>query len=110
VRTYERIPRIIEAHFCPELLPRIEKLLDEVHRLDPGTAAEWQRLAGLGIALLSLRTIIQARIGALTDDALEEMVGVGIEDMYYPINLPADVHPILPWLTEQDLDCGSTGK
>jgi hypothetical protein len=104
VRTYERMPRIIEAHFCPELLPRVERLLVEVHGLKSGTAEEWGRLAGQGIALLSLSTIILARMGRLTDEVLAQRVSVGIEDMYCPINVPPDVHPLLPWLTEDDLD------
>jgi hypothetical protein len=105
LRTYEKMPRIMKAHFCPQLVPRIERLLQEVHRLNQGSdEEEWQRVAGLGIALLSLTTIIQARIGEVTEEFLEEMVRVGINDMYCPINVPGDVHPLLPWVTEQELD------
>jgi hypothetical protein len=62
------------------------------------------RLAQVGIGLLNLRTIIAARKGRLTDEFLEERIRMGIEDMYTPVNVGADMYPVLPWLTEADLE------
>jgi hypothetical protein len=41
----------------------------------------------------------------VTDEFLEGRVSVGIEDLYCAINVPANLHPVLPWLTETDMDC-----
>jgi hypothetical protein len=106
IRTYERLPTIAEAFYCPELIPRMQALIDEVHAT-PANSTTWKRLAQTGIGLLSLSTIIAARTGKLTDDLLDEMIRTGIEDMYTPINVGADIYPILPWLTETDLDSGN---
>jgi hypothetical protein len=104
VRTYERMAKIAQAYSCPELIPRINALVDEVKAEGEKSQAEWRRLAQRGIALLSLSTIIAARTGGLTDEFLEERIRIGIEDMYTPANVGADVYPVLPWLTEADLD------
>jgi hypothetical protein len=68
VRTYERMPKIMEAFLCPQLLPRVNALLGEVHGLGAGTPEQWKRLTGIGIALLSLTTIIWARVAEVTDE------------------------------------------
>jgi hypothetical protein len=104
VRTYERMPRIVEAHFCPQLLPRVKGLLDEVHADEEKSAEDWERMSRMGIALLSLSVMIAARTRKITEAYLDEMCQLGIEDMYTPVNVPAAAHPLLPWLTAADLE------
>jgi hypothetical protein len=104
LRTYEKMPRIKEAHFCPQMTSRVGDLLAEVHSDEVKNADDWRRVAQVGIALLSLKAIIAARTGELTEELVEEMIAIGIEDMYTPVNVAADVYPVLPWLTVTDLE------
>lgn len=101
-RTYERIDRIIKAHFCPQLESRINDLLGKVSAVQDEASAEWNSLAQSGIALLSLSTIVAARTGRLTDEFISERMQLGIEDMYQPVSLADELHPVLPWLQESD--------
>jgi hypothetical protein len=109
IRTYERLPRIAEAHFCPQIMPRIKRLVEEVKADTEKTAEDWLRLSRVGIALMSLAVMIAARTNALTDAYFEQMCEVGIEDMFTPVNAPFEAHPILPWLTNEDMEVVAVG-
>jgi tetratricopeptide (TPR) repeat protein len=94
--TYERLPKIASAHCCPELAVRLNALLSEVKANETRSPEEWQTFARLGIALLSLTTIIAARTGKLTEEFLAERMRIGISDMCTGVALPAGVNPT--WL------------
>jgi hypothetical protein len=101
IRSYQRLPRIARGYnstfdFGP--------LMREVGSEKKRSIAEWRKLAKRGIALGSLAAIIHSRLGTLTPEKVEELEGVGIEDMYTPINVDASIMPMLPWLTAADIE------
>jgi hypothetical protein len=105
LRSYQRIARIAEASGA-DLSPYLAPLMAEVAEAKGKTKsiAEWRRLARRAIAMVSLAGIIHARRGSLTPEKLEELERVGIEDMYTPVNVDGSVMPVLPWLTQADLE------
>jgi hypothetical protein len=69
-------------------LSRINALLVEVEAPQTRTRDEWNRLAGIGIALMSI-SVIRAKVNTT-------LAGIGIEDMFIPMTLGSEVHSVLP--------------
>jgi hypothetical protein len=102
VRSYQRLSRIAEAYnvdMSAYLLPLSREVASKKKSM-----AQWRKLANRAIALMSLAAIIHARRGSLTPEKLEELEHVGIEDMYTPVNVGANIMPMLPWLTLADIE------
>jgi hypothetical protein len=105
VRSYEKIPWIAAELFAPDShLKMLRDFVAEVKRDPKRNMKQWRALAARAIALCSMPALILARLGKLTPEKIDELVRVGIDDMYTPVNVDADVLPLLPWLTEEDLD------
>jgi hypothetical protein len=98
--TYQRIEKIVTCLYCASLVDRVANLLKEVQADGKRSADEWLRFARLGIALLSMSTIMTARKGELTDEFLNEMIEIGIQDMFSPIAVDLAGSSVLPWLIE----------
>jgi hypothetical protein len=77
-------------------------LLREVSADGPRSPEDWQTFSRLGIALLSLSTVIASRTGTLTEEFLEERIQIGLNDLFIPIDLPTELNQTLPWLTSGD--------
>jgi hypothetical protein len=54
--------------------------------------------------LVSLEALIYTRLGTLTEEKIQELMRVGIEDMYTRINVDFDILGALPWLDENSLE------
>jgi hypothetical protein len=100
LRTYQRMEKIVTRLYCVSLVDRVANLLKEVQGDGKQTADEWLRFARLRIALLSMSTIVTARKGELTDEFLNEMIEIGIQDMFSPIAVDLAGRSVLPWLIE----------
>jgi hypothetical protein len=103
LRSYQRLSRIAEA-YNTDLSVYLRPLNREVASPKKKSMAQWRKLANRAIALMSLAAIIHARRGSLTPEKLEELEHVGIEDLYSPLTVGADIMPTLPWLTPADLE------
>ena len=63
------------------------------------------KIAAVALAsLMSVSAIAYSRLGKLTEAKRQHLIEVGIEDMYTSINVPLDILPQLPWLTEKDIE------
>jgi hypothetical protein len=43
-------------------------------------------------------------MGRLTQEKRQELIRVGIDDMYTPVNFRPDIIDCLPWISEERLD------
>jgi hypothetical protein len=104
IRSYERLPRIVDGLYATDLVPKCVQLVKEVKAKPQRSMQEWRKLAARGIALTSLAAIVESRLGILTEERFQELIRVGIDDMYVPVNVGVDVLPVLPWLTAADME------
>lgn len=104
MKTYERLPKIIKAYKVPQIEAIFSEMKEEIGGKAHITQGEWSAYAAKAIALLSVSAIVQSKLGKLTDEKIEELILIGIEDAFTSVNVPLDYHPILPWLTEEDLE------
>jgi hypothetical protein len=104
VRSYERLPRIAESFFAPKLKAQLLALVKFVHAQKTRSVIEWRKLANRAVAMISMAAIIHSRMGTLTEAKIQELMRVGIEDMYTPITVDPGVLPPLPWLTTEDVE------
>lgn len=105
VRSYERLPKIAAEFYAMELKDMLLELLKYVKSDIRGRSMnEWRRLAQKGIALTSIQAIVLSRLGKLDEEKINELMLVGIEDMYTSCNSSGDILPPLPWLTDDDIE------
>jgi hypothetical protein len=104
VRSYERLPKIAAAFFASELEIKLRDLVVEVKRKPKRPMGEWRKLAARAIGLLSIPAVIYSRIGKLTEEKIQELIRVGIDDMYEPISVGPDVIETPSWLKDEDLE------
>jgi hypothetical protein len=104
VRSYERLPRIADALHANDLKIELIEFVKTVKAVPDRPIGEWRRLARAAIALISIPAIMHSRMGTLTQELREELIEIGIEDIYTPVNVELDVLPPLPWLTEDDFE------
>jgi len=102
VRTYDRLPIIMKMLFCEELVSDMEAIKLEASDPKEKTELEWTSLASKAIGLLSLKAIVLARLGQLTEEEKQKCINAGLEDLYTPSNFSPNEYPILPWLKEGD--------
>ena len=105
IRSYERCPKIAEKFNADELKKMLEDLVKVVKvGYRERSLNEWKRIAARAVALIYLRAIVMSRIGKLDEEKIQEMMKNGIEDMYTPCNVGADVMEPLPWLSDNDIE------
>jgi hypothetical protein len=104
LRSYERLPKIVAALFAPKLEKIMADFVVQVKKVPKRPIGEWRRLAARAIALCSVPAIVYSRVGKLTPEKIEELVRVGIDDLYEPLGVGPDVIPPLPWLRDEDLE------
>jgi hypothetical protein len=104
LRSYERLPRIAAEFGALVLKSQIEVFVLRLKSQKPRTPGDWKRAAQQAIAWSSIRGLMAAISGELTPELMEELIRIGIDDMYTPLNLPADIIDPLPWLDESKLD------
>lgn len=104
-KSYERIPKILEAFNADKLLPDARKLVETVmNKQIKKSEGDWKRLSQQAIGILSVRMIILSRLNELTEGLKQEIIQIGIDDSYGSVNIPTDVHPPLEWLTNKDIE------
>lgn len=104
IRSYERLPRIAKAFGVNQLYKIFSNMLSEIKSKSNISTGEWREYANKAIGLLSTRAIIYSKLGKLTDEYIEEFIRIGIDDAYTSVNVGPDIHPMLPWLTEEDIE------
>jgi hypothetical protein len=104
LRSYERLPRIAQEFGALRLKDQIAAFVLRLKSQKPRTQGEWRRAAQQAIAWTSMRGLMADIAGGLTAELMDELIRIGIEDMYTPLNLPADIIDPLPWLDESKLD------
>lgn len=104
VRTYERLPKIAQAFSCPQLENLFNEIITEIKAKPNMTQGEWKEYANKAISLLSTSAIIYSKLGQLDDEKINYLMRIGIEDVYTSVNVGADIHPLLPWNTEDELE------
>lgn len=100
IRTYERLPALADAFSCPQLKEIFDALYLEVQNPN----ADFKASAKKAIGLLSVSSIIYSRLGELTDELMNELIEIGIDDCFTSVNVNPAIHPILPWLKNVDLE------
>jgi hypothetical protein len=103
IRSYERLPRIADAFHAKELAAELINFVKTVKSVADRPIGEWRRFTRTAVALISIPALMHSRMGTLTQELREELLEIGIEDIYTPVNVEFDVLPPLPWLTEDDL-------
>lgn len=104
VRSYERLPKIAQAFYADQLANIFSDMIKEIKSNQETSPGEWKQYANKAIGLLSLSAIVYSRQGRLDEERIEVFMRIGIEDAYTSVNVPIDLHPILPWLTENDFE------
>lgn len=103
VRSYERLPKIAAEFHAKELAAMLEDFVSYVKfDMRNRTMDEWRQLSKKAVALISIEAIVLSRIGKLDDEKINELMKVGIEDMYTSCNVGPDILPPLPWLSDDD--------
>lgn len=104
-RSYYRLPKIAKEFHADKIKVMLEELAKKVKN-EGGkmTSDEWRLAAKRAVALISLKAIVLSRIGKLDEEKIQEMMKNGIEDMYTPCNVGADVMEPLPWLSDNDIE------
>jgi hypothetical protein len=67
-------------------------------------ATKWRGLARRAVAVSSLKALMLSANGELTEDRIEWLMKVGVEDLYTSVNQPVSALPLLPWLSDGDLE------
>lgn len=105
IRSYERLPKIAAEFNALELQEMLFELLKYVKSDVRGRSMnEWRQLAKKAVALTSIQAIVLSRIGKLDEKKINELMAVGIDNMYTSCNVGGDVLPPLPWLTDDDVE------
>ncbi|OHS92749.1 hypothetical protein TRFO_12295 [Tritrichomonas foetus] len=104
-RSYNRIPKLLEFFGAKQIMPDAMRLAEKaMDKSKPKEPEEWKQMAREAIGYLSLRMIILSVHNKLTDEIKEDIFNTGIEDTYTPINVNADLVPMLPWLGPNDIE------
>jgi hypothetical protein len=102
VRSTERLPRIARAFHAEALAAELEALAAAARA---GRSAEgWAALAAQAVMLISLAALTHSRLGTLTPALRAQLLAQGVEDMYTPVTVGADVLEPLPWLAPGDAE------
>ena len=103
-KSYSKLPKIAEAFKAKQLVDELAEIAKIVEKKQVNSIEHWKNLADRAIGLTSITALAFAAVNKLTDEIKEELIRVGIEDCYTTVNIGPDVHPILPWLTPDDLE------
>jgi hypothetical protein len=101
MRSYDRLPLLAEKFLAFQLKEELVRFVAEIKKAPPATTGGWRAAARTAIALISITGIMASLAGSLTPELREELERVGIDDMYTPVNVGADVLDYLPWLGEE---------
>ena len=102
--SYSKLVCIAKAYNAKPLIPEFEAIQNDVLQYPNKCPEEWSLLAKRTIGLLSASALNLAAKNELTEEKRAELIEVGIEDMFEPVNIRAEINPILPWLTPDDLE------
>ena len=103
-RAYAILPDIAEAYLCPNLKEEFINLNNSIKENPPQSIEQWKEYAATAVGLLSMDAIIDARYEKLTDEDKAIYIERGIEDFYTPSNVSEEMYPLLPYMSEQDLE------
>jgi hypothetical protein len=68
------------------------------------TSKQAMHMARTACAMLSLTGIAWLAEGQMTDERLNYLIKVGVEDFHTPVNMPVAMLPLLPWLNDGECD------
>ncbi|KAK8835879.1 hypothetical protein M9Y10_040257 [Tritrichomonas musculus] len=102
-KSYAKLPKLADAYKAKQLVDEFKQIAQMVERKEVNTEEEWKSLANRAIGLTSMTALAFAAVDKLTEEMKEELIRVGIEDCYTTVNVDL-VHPLLPWLTVDDLE------
>lgn len=99
-RLYEFPKNIFKQFNASSLLKEADDIWQSAQTENP----DWDKLSRRIIALLSLRSIIEARLSRLNEEKIKELEEKGVEDMFAPISFPPNKVKMLPWLKDSDVE------
>lgn len=102
-KSYSKLPKLADAYKAKQLYDEFKQIAEMVEKKEVQGEEQWKNLADRVIGLTSMTALAFAAANKLTDEMKEELIRVGIEDCYTTANVDL-VHPILPWLTPDDLE------
>ena len=106
VRSYSRLPRIAEQFNAPELKKLLESFNEYVNSsTSQRSEKEWKEIADKAVALSSIQAIVYSRMGLLVPEKIDELIAIGVEDIYVSCNVDTDILPPLRWLADEPLEC-----
>lgn len=79
-----------------------QKVTEYSESQNPVSDREWNNIAQKAIALLSLEAFALSKEGNLTDEKIDHLMKVGIEDCYCEIPCSTNLVASLPWINEGD--------
>jgi hypothetical protein len=94
------LPVIAEAFEAPELKIELAEFVSQLEKNKPVSQQEWRSHAQKAVALISIGAIVASKMGTLNAEKREELIRIGIEDMYTSVSSRADVIEKLPWIDE----------
>ena len=98
-RFLDEIAEFFGAQYIAEQIRGITKKINK-----DTNKQQFKIYAKMCIALLSMRALFEARLNRFTTNLFDELMEIGIEDMYTPVSSPKDKIELLPWITEDDLE------
>ena len=102
-KSYAKLPKLADVYKAKQLAAEFAEIAQMVEKKEITEMKQWKSLADRVIGLTSITALAFAAVDKLTDEMKEELIRVGIEDCYTTANVDL-VHPILPWLTPDDLE------
>lgn len=101
-KSYMMMKNIALMFGLDELAREMDKITQKVESDDQNNLSdrEWSRLAKRAIALLSLEAFALSKDGKLTEDKIEHLMKVGIEDCYCELPCSTNLVANLPWINE----------
>ena len=102
-RSYWRLPQLAKELGAKQLIPEFTQIAEDCKNNPQKSTEEWNQLAKIVIGLTSLTSFILASVNELTPERREEAIALGIDDLYEPVSVSPDLHPVLPYLTNNDI-------
>ena len=109
IRTYERLPRIASAMFCPRLADYLRKFVDRVKSSPSLDDESWRKFAKMGVAFLSLDVMWGSRTKQnwydifIDDFSSNPPWKLGIEDELFDKHVYSRKVARLPYLSRDDV-------
>jgi hypothetical protein len=100
-RSYLRLALVVGQFGAAGLAQQLGRMVKEIEQNRPGSESGWRKYARRAIAMTSMSAIVAAKLGCLGEERIEELVRVGVDDMFAPVNVGGDVMECLPWVPEE---------